>query len=188
MSSLSKNDLKNQGLLVPVFQGEIGSEQELLCNARDLHRFLGVGRDFTTWIKNRIKEYGFVKNQDFIIVENLSSPKWGSSKSRQQVMIEYHITLDMAKELAMVEKTPKGREVRRYFIAMEKQAMGQSHQLIAKFERACMEFEHLTQLASNAGRTLSLVGKQLKPKAQAKVLELQNELQPQLAFGGYDNV
>lgn len=183
MSSLSVKDLQKQDSLVPVFQGEISSEQELLCNARDLHRFLGVGRKFNAWIKNRISEYGFIESQDFMIVENLSYPKLGSSKSRQQVMIEYHITLDMAKELAMVEKTPKGREVRRYFIAMEKQAMGQSHQLIAQFERACIEFEHLTQLASNAGRTLCVVGKRLKPNAQQKVLSLQNKIQPQLALG-----
>lgn len=58
-----------------------------------------------------------------------------------------------------------------------------NYQLIAQFERACIEFEHLTQLASNAGRTLCVVGKRLKPNAQQKVLSLQNKIQPQLALG-----
>ena len=89
-------------------------------NARDLHKFLGVGRDFNTWIKDRIKQYGFCKDQDFIVAQNLSSPKLGSSKSRQQVMIDYHITLDMAKELSMVENNEQGRLARRYFIECEK--------------------------------------------------------------------
>lgn len=59
----------------------------------------------------------------------------------------------------------------------------ENYQLIAQFERACIEFEHLTQLASNAGRTLCVVGKRLKPNAQQKVLSLQNKIQPQLALG-----
>jgi hypothetical protein len=54
----------------------------------------------------------------------MSSPNMGSSKSRQQLLAEYHLTLDMAKELSMVENNAKGREARRYFIAMEKKALG----------------------------------------------------------------
>lgn len=58
----------------------------------------------------------------------------------------------------------------------------ENYQLIAQFERACIEFEHLTQLASNAGRTLCVVGKRLKPNAQQKVLSLQNKIHPCLPF------
>ncbi|PAV06451.1 hypothetical protein CBG25_05990 [Arsenophonus sp. ENCA] len=84
-------------------------------NARDLHAFLEIGKDFTTWIKDRIKQYGFVKNQDYVIVENLSSPKSGSANSRQQALKEYAISLDMAKELSMVERNEKGKQARQYF-------------------------------------------------------------------------
>lgn len=45
-------------------------------NARDVHRFLKVGRDYSTWIRARIKQAGFIENQDFVVVENLSSPNW----------------------------------------------------------------------------------------------------------------
>lgn len=109
--------------LVKVFDYQITDEFVQSCNARDLHKFLQVGRDFTTWIKVRIKKYGFVEGEDYQIVENLSSPKRGSSNSRQRLMTDYYITLDMAKELAMVEANDIGRKVRKYFIEVEKQAI-----------------------------------------------------------------
>lgn len=89
-------------------------------NARDLHAFLEVGRDFSNWVKDRIAQYGFVKGQDFVTAEILSSPNLASAKSRAQVLIEYHLTLDMAKELAMVERNEKGKQARQYFIECER--------------------------------------------------------------------
>lgn len=89
-------------------------------NARDLHAFLQVRRDFSNWIRSRIEKYGFVENQDFVSIETLSSPNLASSKSRPQKMVDYHLTLDMAKELSMVENNDQGRQARRYFIEAEK--------------------------------------------------------------------
>lgn len=108
--------------LVPVTPGNIGGVTVSLVSAKKLHAFLGVGRDFTNWIKGRISQYGFTTGVDYIIVESLSSPQRASSKSRQQMEHDYLITLDMGKELAMVECNEKGREVRRYFINCERQA------------------------------------------------------------------
>ncbi|MGJ8522277.1 hypothetical protein R84981_000962 [Carnimonas sp. R-84981] len=99
--------------LVSVFSGQLSGQSVQLCDARELHGFLGVGRDFTNWIKNRIKSYGFIEDLDF-------SPVLAKSSGGRNP-IDYHITLDMAKELAMVEKTSRGREARRYFIACERQ-------------------------------------------------------------------
>jgi phage anti-repressor protein len=104
------------------------NEQTLdTVNARDLHTFLELGRDFSNWIKARINRYGFTEGEDFMCVENLSSPKRVSSKSRAQKVIEYFVTLDMAKELAMVERNEKGKQARRYFIDCEKQLHEQKH-------------------------------------------------------------
>lgn len=108
--------------LVPVVPGDIGGESASLVSAKQLHAFLCVGRDFTTWIKGRIGQYGFTIGVDYMAVENLSSPVWGSAKSRPQLEHDYLITTDMGKELAMVERNDKGREVRRYFIQCERQA------------------------------------------------------------------
>jgi len=86
------------------------------CNARELHSFLEVGRDFSNWITSRVEKYGFVEGEDYLVAKSgeqlPSGTKW---------KIEYTLTLDMAKELAMVERNDKGRQARRYFIECERQ-------------------------------------------------------------------
>lgn len=186
MSNLPQN--ANNGNFITVFHGDIDQTTEMLCNARDLHKFLNVGRDFSNWIKNRIKQYGFVKGQDFIVMKNLSSPKRATAKSRQQVMIDYHITLDMAKELAMIENNEQGRKVRRYFIECEKQTLMQNYTLLDQYNKAVLEFEKLSDVASEAGRMLNLAGKRFKPKAKQRVLELTIRLQPHLPFVEFGGV
>ncbi|MFG6523285.1 antA/AntB antirepressor family protein [Escherichia coli] len=100
--------------LIPVFNGAIANETTLLCNARDLHAFLGVGKVFAAWITSRIADYEFVENQDYIVT-------FSKTGKRKNVLCkDYHLTLDTAKELAMVERNEKGRQIRRYFIECEK--------------------------------------------------------------------
>lgn len=103
--------------LVPVFAGTINNESVLLCDARLLHGFLRVGRRFASWITERIAEYGFVENQDFILVSPSRETKGRGGDRRSK---DYHLTIDTAKELAMVERNEQGRAVRRYFIECEK--------------------------------------------------------------------
>lgn len=83
--------------LIPVFNGTIANETTLLVNARDLHTFLGVGKRFASWITERIAEYGFVENQDYIAISQKREIGYGRGKK------DYHLTLDTAKELAMVD-------------------------------------------------------------------------------------
>ncbi|HHC4747054.1 antA/AntB antirepressor family protein [Escherichia albertii] len=103
--------------LIPVFNGTIANETALLCNARDLHAFLGVKKVFAAWITNRISEYEFIENQDYILLSNLGKQTSGRGGHNRK---DYHLTLDTAKELAMVERNEKGRQIRRYFIECEK--------------------------------------------------------------------
>lgn len=105
--------------LVNTFTTVIGDLAQLAVDARELHSFLQVGRDFTNWIKGRISKYGFVENQDFIVISR--SPELASGN--RGAATDYHLTLDTAKELSMVENNQQGRMARRYFIAMEKQAI-----------------------------------------------------------------
>jgi anti-repressor protein len=95
-------------------------EGKATVNARDLHTFLEVGKDFSTWIKDRVEQYDFTEGEDFETARNLSSPNSGSAKARPQVVIDYILTMDMAKELSMVERTPRGKQARQYFIECEK--------------------------------------------------------------------
>ncbi|EEI7367732.1 TPA: antA/AntB antirepressor family protein [Salmonella enterica] len=114
-------NLQNFGEILPVISGVIGGSETNIVSARALHKALGVKRDFTTWIKGRIDEYGFKKGVDFEFVENLTSPNPVSAKSRQRVEHDYLSTINMAKELAMVERTEQGRAVRQYFIKCEEE-------------------------------------------------------------------
>lgn len=109
--------------LIPVIPGQIGRHQTSVVSARALHVALDVGRDFTTWIKSRVSQFGFVAGEDYTIVENLRSPVLVSAKSRQQVAHDYLLTLDTAKELAMVERNERGRAIRRYFIHCEQELL-----------------------------------------------------------------
>jgi phage anti-repressor protein len=111
--------------LINVFNGNISDESVLLCNARDLHEFLGAGKHFASWITERIAEYEFEENQDYILLPNSGKQRTGRGGYNRK---EYHITLDTAKELAMVERNDKGRLVRRYFIECEKKLHGRSLQ------------------------------------------------------------
>ncbi|EEQ9808821.1 phage antirepressor Ant [Escherichia coli] len=86
--------------LIPVFNGTIDNETALLCNARDLHAFLGVKKVFASWITERIAEYGFVENQDYILISPNREIKGRGGDRRSK---DNHLTLDTAKETAMVD-------------------------------------------------------------------------------------
>ena len=100
--------------LVPTRIAEIGGAKILTVNARELHSFLQVGRVFAAWITERVEKYGFAEGQDFV----LTVSKTGIRSNVAQK--DYHISIDMAKELAMVENNEQGRRVRRYFIECER--------------------------------------------------------------------
>lgn len=112
--------------LIPVAAGEIGGEAVQTVNARDLHGFLEVGKDFSTWIKDRIDQYDFVENQDFVC-----SPVSGSEGRGGHNRKDYHLSIDMAKELSMVERNHKGKEARQYFIECERRAKAAADPMVA---------------------------------------------------------
>lgn len=101
---------------------QIQPHNELIqaVNARELHAFLKNKRQFSDWIKQRIAEYDFMENQDFVITSQICETMTKSGERRATTKNEYYITLDMAKELSMVERNEQGRMARRYFIECEK--------------------------------------------------------------------
>jgi len=93
------------------------AEGKRTVNARDLYDFLESKQDFSTWIKARIKDYNFEENQDFVVFHNfVENPKGGRPAK------DYHLTIDMAKELSMVERNERGKQARQYFIECERRA------------------------------------------------------------------
>ena len=91
-----------------------------LIDARELHRRLRVQTKFTNWFPRRVEEYRFDEGKDYF-AENQLLPKNGQKVSHRP-RTEYFLTIDMAKEIAMVERTEVGKKIRNYFIEMEKLA------------------------------------------------------------------
>lgn len=102
-----------------------------VVNARELHQFLEVNSDFKNWIKRRINDYKFVENEDFVLVVKNDQQNSQGGHNRK----DYAISLDMAKELSMVERNEKGRQARRYFIEVEKTARNPKRQLSTAQQR-----------------------------------------------------
>lgn len=93
---------------------EINENQEPVVNGRELHKALEIKTEYKKWFE-RMKDYGFTENTDFIRVTQKCHTLGG-----EQEMVNHAIKLDMAKEIAMIQRNEKGKEVRQYFIQVEK--------------------------------------------------------------------
>lgn len=106
--------------LIPVVPGSLAGQTVQLVDARLLHQFLQSQQRFADWIKNRIRKYEFELEVDYLRHKTMTQVPHQEGL-RQAHVDQYLLTLDMAKELAMVERTPRGRQARRYFIDCERQ-------------------------------------------------------------------
>lgn len=104
--------------LVSVYETDKG---EKVVYGTELYQCLESKQEFSNWVKNRLKECDAVENTDFTIF--LSKSTGGRPKQ------EYIIKLDTAKEMAMLERNEKGKQVRRYFIQVEKKYKEQENLL-----------------------------------------------------------
>ena len=93
---------------------EIAGNQIRAVDARELHTFLEVGRDFSNWIKDRIDQGMFSEGKDYV----LTLTKTGVRSN--VVQKDYAISISMAKELSMLERNEQGKLARQYFIECEK--------------------------------------------------------------------
>lgn len=117
------NDLIN----IKVIQKDFNGEKKRFVNARELHNWLKVGRDFSNWIKDRISKYDFIEDLDYFVAiaksgngkVSLNKPKIKDPKTGRVLAKEYILSVDMAKELAMIENSEIGKQVRKYFIRVE---------------------------------------------------------------------
>lgn len=101
--------------LIPITRQCINEIATLTCDGRALHTFLESKQEYANWIKNRIEKYGFVEGVDYVSLDKIIKREIGAT-----TRIDHILTIDMAKQLAMVENNDKGAEVRRYFIECER--------------------------------------------------------------------
>ena len=125
--------------IIKVTKNEIGNAELNSVNARDIHNYLQVNSKFADWIKRAISKYDFKENIDYTVLKNEKKLNDGVCRP----FTDYIVTMDMAKELAMLENNPKGKETRKYFINCEKELQKSSPyaalQEIATFQKRQLE-------------------------------------------------
>jgi anti-repressor protein len=109
--------------LIKTFKQKDGS---VAVDGRDLHNFLEVKERYNDWFKD-MQKYGFTENVDFI---SFTGKRVKPQGGRPQ--INHALSLDMARELSMIQRTDRGKQARQYFIAMEKRAKAQQQLPIPK--------------------------------------------------------
>ena len=93
----------------------LNDNQEPVVSGRQLHEALEVKTRYNDWF-NRMTEYGFIENQDYRAITQKRVTAQGNSTNQ----VDHVIKLDMAKEIAMIQRTERGKQVRQYFIQVEK--------------------------------------------------------------------
>jgi phage anti-repressor protein len=101
----------NELIIIP-----IEDDKDFPVSAKDLYEFLGITLRFNDWINNAITDYDFKEDEDYRF-----SPIFRENSKGGRPLKDYYVSLEMAKEIAMVAKSEKGRQVRRYFIQKEKE-------------------------------------------------------------------
>ena len=129
MSTVQSYDSAESGASAPtpLIPLSIDRHGNQAVSARVLHSFLKVKRDFTTWCKQMF-EYGFEEGLDYYTVhvtkngdvDNQALKFSAAKRSSMGISTDYVLTLDCGKEIAMLQRTLRGRQARRYFIECEK--------------------------------------------------------------------
>ena len=134
-------------------------DETMMVSARDLHDALEVKTAFKDWFP-RMCEYGFNEGVDFNMLKNERVQLEGNREVTREVT-DYHISIDMAKEICMIQRTEKGKEIRKYFLDLEK-AWNTPEQIMARaLKIADQKINHLTE----QNKALASENEQMKPKA-----------------------
>jgi anti-repressor protein len=104
--------------LIKIEDRAIGGDPVQTINARELHVFLEIGKDFSNWIKAQIERARLVDSRDYCVSEVF--PQKGENSKGGRPSKEYHLTIEAGKHIAMMSGTDKGFEVREFFIECER--------------------------------------------------------------------
>ena len=127
-------------------------------SGRELHEALGVETPYTTWVK-RMCEYGFSENVDFATCfPNLESENQHGGQNK----IDHQLTIPMAKELCMLQRTDKGKQMRQYFIAVEEQRNSPDAIMARALQLSNAKLKEMQITVS----TLTVENQIMKPKAE----------------------
>lgn len=146
--------------------------ERITLSARDLHEFLEIGTEFRKWFP-RMCGYGFNENEDYQRLYQ-KCPTLGGI----QEVVDYQITIDMAKEICMIQRSDKGKQARQYFLQLEKEWNTPEKVMARALLLANRNIESLT-VANNSLKIENKAKDQqiaeLKPKADYTDVILQNK-------------
>lgn len=91
----------------------VDDENHIFISAKNLHQYLGIKTSFRVWFA-RMTDYGFEENTDYKKVY-----KNGYTVGGNQMEVDFMMKIDMAKEISMIQRSDKGKAVRKYFISVE---------------------------------------------------------------------
>lgn len=125
---------------------------KLTLSARELHKELNIAGRFSRWFE-QMSEYGFEENVDYTSVQNCTEVQNNGGIQVRELQ-DYQITLDMAKEIAMLKRNEKGKQIRKKLIELEK-AWNSPEKVMAR----ALDIAHKT-IAN-----LQIENEEMKPKA-----------------------
>lgn len=135
----------------------LNEQDEPIVGGRELHDILKVKTPYTQWFE-RMCEYGFIKNQDYCLVSQKCETN--NPKNPYTTIINHAIKLDMAKEIAMLQRTEVGRKIREYFIQVEKDFNTPEKVMARALKIAQNQIDELL----NKTKTLEISLEESKPK------------------------
>ena len=149
--------------LITTTQNENG---DIVVSGRELHEFLEVGTRYDIWF-NRMKEYGFIENMDFVAIVQ----KRTTAQGNETTYTDHAMKIDMAKELSMIQRTEKGKQARQYFLEIERK--WNSPEMIMK--RAMDYLNAQVEKLQTTNLLLEQQVKEYEPKATYYDMVLQNK-------------
>lgn len=126
--------------------------ERITVSARDLYEFLEATERFNSWF-DRMKQYGLTEGEDFNPLKSLRVQIEGNREVQREVD-DYQLTIDTAKQIAMLQRNEKGTQARKYFIQVEN-AWNSPEKVMAR----------ALTIANKTIATLEIENKEMKPKA-----------------------
>ncbi len=158
---------------------DVNENQEPIVNGRELYKALDISTRYNDWFP-RMCEYGFKENEDYCVVYqdkkgNVLKNEYAQEMNKNQmsangISINHAMKLDMAKEIAMLQRTDKGKEVRQYFIQVEKD-FNSPEKIMARALKIAENKISVLQLEN--AQSKQIIG-ELKPKADYTDMILKN--------------